>query len=441
MGTPLVPSIENIEGCHLHGGEWDKKQEICYEKHPVILGEFYTKCTAPIKGVHLCRGMRTYYPSRGIGPEGNRINFIDKILAKTMDVVDSHRWFDESDASTRRTMDTLYQVIKDGTAVKCVNPRGKTVGCDQPNAIYAKDGSIITNIAHSYRNLMKNRPLMDITPMDYPKKYEKDFNTKRGPKQMEFATVDNIPALKDPDDELYHSSFDHLKSAKQRTLYGEYADYTKLHPTGLLNSVENAEQCFRWGGVWDKNNEMCWEKDNKYCTAPIKGARCCYGYNETECWKYDEKGNTIEKECYEPDVSCQLITGSEYDDYIYNTWDSGTFDDSNTYGNKWDGFRHPLEPDDAAEEAKEHLVEVAGDIGRGNASYWGLEYCMPDGTPVDEAHPNEDIDEIPEAIVCDNCSKLGGPDKWTRIKETPDGGIPIHRDQKSLKVKYHGKKK
>lgn len=42
MGTVLVPSIENLEGCYKYGGQWNKKYEVCIDKNNRML--------VPIKG-------------------------------------------------------------------------------------------------------------------------------------------------------------------------------------------------------------------------------------------------------------------------------------------------------------------------------------------------------------------------------------------------------
>ena len=55
-------------------------------------------------------------------------------------------------------------------------------------------------------------------------------------------------------------------------------------------SIENIKSCFKYGGIWDKKDEICLEKKANVphayygCTAPIKGIKFCW--NATESFIY-----------------------------------------------------------------------------------------------------------------------------------------------------------
>lgn len=398
MGTRLVPSIENIEGCYKYGGRWDRRENICYEGpiSPIdgMASLHYLGCMAPIKGVNLCWG------AKEIAEEKYR-PYIDFVLNKTGDVI--HTRFLPEDADPKIHAKDMYSWAKESDmrvlplyeeSRICCNPRGRKIGCDEPNAIITNNGENIPAIAHNYRNKFGNRVISDLLPVK--RKYiekKKDVTVGTG-----FGYLGKIPALRSQkDSDLYFSMYDKTAGIPTRQINLKKEFVTVRPKRELVPNVETPAGCFAWGGMWDKRDEICLDKKG-WGTAPIKGVECGWGAMETECPTYDPE--TREEDwvsCYEPYVTCEMLdeNGEPMRDerfFVHDTMGTGYFDNS-------DGYQEDY--DEAYDEAKTHGIEIAKDIQIGSGPHWNINYYTPWGEPCDSDHPyavaaqdKEDVVEI-----------------------------------------------
>ena len=167
MGTKLVPSIENMEGCYKWGGKWDRKNRLC-------IGGY--DCTAPIKGLEVCwRAFETEIPEGDA--DGNEV-WVQKFepcvtatiynsdiyIHDSMEGIDDFEWYDDEDEAYQEAKSfamSLASDIKDldrtGSYLdyKCFTPRGRQISCDEPNAVAAHDPS---DVIRAFR---KEKPLLN----------------------------------------------------------------------------------------------------------------------------------------------------------------------------------------------------------------------------------------------------------------------------------------
>lgn len=155
MGTRLVPSIENLEGCHNWGGKWSRKDRFCYRENDDGSG-----CTAPHKGIEFCwdalerdhQDPESDERVTGYKPEIiGRIHGSDKygiVDGSFFDSWNMYTDYPDEDAETRTEAIDIakewafeeFWKVRNGP---CFNPRGKRIDCEQPNAIACPDPSII----------------------------------------------------------------------------------------------------------------------------------------------------------------------------------------------------------------------------------------------------------------------------------------------------------
>ena len=186
MGTRLVPSIENIEGCFKYGGKWDKKHKLCRENG----------CTAPIKGIRFCwtaveredpfsmeEGRYVYEPIVEASTFNNECdpNIFDSSEA-------SDEWFgdwpaDENDACMD-AQNLALQMAKDCMrgrekfwGFKCFTPRGRKIGCDQHNAVLADNAK---QVIDAYKGIFRERQMgIEFHPLKKSKKGYRKIPPKR----------------------------------------------------------------------------------------------------------------------------------------------------------------------------------------------------------------------------------------------------------------------
>jgi len=400
IGSKLVPSIENIEGCFKYDGEWNHKDKVCYEKqdrriHITGIGYGYVGCTAPVKGLNLCWGSKHDIP------------FVDFILSATGDVIYSKRkeYRKEHYAypfdSAKKEMHEIYEkMIKPDSKQICCNPRGKIVGCNEPNAIMTNEGKNITAIAHSYRNKFGEKVISNLMPIrrEYIEK-PVDKTTETG-----IFYLDKTPALKSAKEHGVYYGIDDERLTNMRTkqfdLKGGKAVDAKLIKEAKVPSVETPSECFAWGGKWDKDYSVCLEKKG-WGTAPVKGVSCYWGSMQTECTKYDP--DTTEEEmvpCYEPYVTCSLVDegGETFNDEKYFVYDTMDTDDFFRGNFDYDGCEYPLFEEEAESEAKRHGLDLAGDILKGNGDVWNINYYDPSGKECEPANPNTIAARDPQVV-------------------------------------------
>lgn len=391
IGTTLVPSIENIEGCHRYGGVWNRTEAICHEKQPL---PGYDGCFAPVKGVNVC-----YVKSA----DNNYIySKMDHVLAATGDVVHSKRVkYDLMDAASisveSKARDEYYRILGGRFWEKpiCCSPRGKIISCNSPNAIMTNNGDNITAISHSYRNKFGDKTIADMMPVKRGYDPEPVLDKKHDTK---FSSIEGIPALEK--DGKYFRMVSRVKPEISRlplkNLEEKAIDRALVNKKGnKVPNIETVKDCFSYGGYWDKKNSVCMQSN--WCTAPVKGVSCCWGAYEADCDKYDEEtGDYLpefeESPCYEPVVTCQVAVdhdGPRGDSLVYDTSYNGgevfRDDSRNAYSG---GMEYPDNEEEAMDAAKSHAMDVVTSIRDGGASYWGdLDYYNPLGEPADDDDP------------------------------------------------------
>ena|GEM_PF-4855309 len=157
-------------------------------------------------------------------------------------------------------------------------------------------------------------------------------------------------------------------------------------------SVEDEKTCDALGGDWNDEYDVCIMVDTPEggWTAPIKGMYLWHSVTDL----YDATGDEELKGQYMAEVIGCLVADSGF----YPTFAGGCspileMEVRNRYGSEiFD------DKDEAKREAKEEMLDVARDILKGDARYWGLEYCNTKGkrtTPDD-----------PYAIVSDDCEDV-----------------------------------
>jgi hypothetical protein len=195
MGTQLVPSIENVEGCYQYGGVWDKKNKICLDEDPKKRAK--AGCTAPIKGVRICwcaPGFPDYGIDRETGEEVAIDGYRPIVTIETtvnqggdpdiLDTLDESEWFDPPvhTDETSALLEAEYDAIRIAKTIttgenwrlrtdwnlSCFTPRGKQIGCDQPNAVVAYNGK---QVADAYSQFFKEKPLKPFPDKDTAYKY------------------------------------------------------------------------------------------------------------------------------------------------------------------------------------------------------------------------------------------------------------------------------
>ena len=158
-------------------------------------------------------------------------------------------------------------------------------------------------------------------------------------------------------------------------------------------SVEDEKTCEALGGDWNDEYDVCIMVDTPDggWTAPIKGMYLWHSITDL----YDATGDEQFKDKYLAEVKGCLVADSGF----YPTFAGGCrpifeMTIENRYGSEiWDDKK------EAKKDAKEEMLEIAKDILKGDAEYWGLEYCNTKGkrtTPDD-----------PYAIVSDDCEFVG----------------------------------
>ena len=169
MGTKLVPSIENIEGCQKWGGKWDHKNEFCYKEENDGSG-----CTAPYKGINFCWG-ETEYEDRLEDYNTGKMSWVELhrpdvsgYLSFTDDYFydsneGSYRSPDEDYDTRTEAMDHAkqwaFQEFADHRHGPCYTPRGKPIDCDKTNAVSCPDPKFIVNSYQKY--FYREKPLYD----------------------------------------------------------------------------------------------------------------------------------------------------------------------------------------------------------------------------------------------------------------------------------------
>lgn len=159
MGTRLVPSIENLEGCYEWGGKWDPKNKICWREHEE------GGCIAPYKGVEYCWGVYPFEQNIE-DPDGNWMT-IEKFYPECYGRIagsDEEGTFFEPFGSDGRYGDNPWDMeletkedgmdwARDEAFSKfaetrngpCYNPRGKPVRCSEPNAVACPDPKMVAD--------------------------------------------------------------------------------------------------------------------------------------------------------------------------------------------------------------------------------------------------------------------------------------------------------
>ena len=159
MGTRLVPSIENIEGCYKYGGEWDADFNVCWDHKDSDYGE-----TAPIKGIRF--GYQKYDESGGQWPS------VWAMIDSTHDEI----YYDDElgygiDPLTL-VGDILSDINEDRHAPRfwhCFTPRGRPISCNAPNAVFGPErkGRLI---AESFRRHFGEKQLEEWLKNDKKKR-------------------------------------------------------------------------------------------------------------------------------------------------------------------------------------------------------------------------------------------------------------------------------
>ena len=379
IGTRLVPSIENIEGCYKHGGKWDHVDKICYETHipeHFPRDEGYDGCTAPIKGISVCWGSRPR----------DKIVFFDHILSVTGDIVHSKSIRLDYVSSGQPDAINEYSDIKNSGNKKlsekknfiCINPMGKIINCSNPNTIFTNKGKNITAITHNLRRYLKQKPLSNIRPRMYT---PMDLEYKKG-HQMEIVHIsDDLPVLMRKDRDKNNDK-DYFPADTKKSLHPPLNEME-------VPSIESIRHCFDNGGYWNGFWHVC-IRDG--CVGPHKGVECHFTATETEDVRiisgknepYDEEWDTR----FEPNVWCKIAGKQKPDEDFWNedrlVWDS-SYD--GYFSDYWDqrdfgGYRYPDDYDTALEAAKSVAIDTMNDIVR------GVHVCFtPEGRKVHTSHP------------------------------------------------------
>ena len=377
MGTRLVPSIENVEGCYKYGGRWDRIEKICYEQSVPehFPRDEYFGCTAPIKGISVCWGA---------SPLRNHVKFVDHILSATGDIVHSESFKLNSTSETGK-----YEAVRDYFYIResgnkklferkkfvCINPGGRIVDCNSKDAIFTNKGKNITAIAHSMRRYRKHIPLGNVKPQEYK---PMDLEYKKGRQMEVIHLTDDLPVLmrKDRDEK---NDRDYFPADRRESLY---PPLDKME----VPSIESIRHCFNNGGYWDGIWNVCIRGN---CVGPHKGVECHFSAYETEDVKYDP--DTREEEWddrYEPSVYCKIVGGKKPDKDFWDEnrliWDSsydGYFSDY-WRPSDFDGYRFPDDDATAEKAAKEVAIEMMDNVvdGRDNC-------FTPEGRKVKHTNP------------------------------------------------------
>jgi len=157
MGTKLVQSIENLEGCFEWGGKWDAKDEVCIKE------DESGGCTAPYRGVEFCWDVVDF--------EDHIENFSGRMTRVELhkpeawgSIVHGNEFWstdDGSDSSYYNDFDSRTEamdVAKEWALEKrwetcsgpCYNPRGKQIDCDKPNAVACPDPASVVGSFKNY---------------------------------------------------------------------------------------------------------------------------------------------------------------------------------------------------------------------------------------------------------------------------------------------------
>ena len=170
-----------------------------------------------------------------------------------------------------------------------------------------------------------------------------------------------------------------------RSSVGRKKNEININP--LAPSVEDKKTCEAIGGKWNGKYDVCilMEGPDGGWTAPIKGMYVWYSVIDLA----EATGDDELEGKYIADVNACLVADSAF----YPTFAGGcrpilemSIGEGEVFDNK----------NEAIEEAKILMLDVAQDIKEGKARYWGLEYCSPKGRRTTPDDPN--------AIVADKCS-------------------------------------
>ena len=163
MGTKLVPSIENIEGCFKWGGKWDKKDKICFKEEK---GQLWG-CTAPLKGIEYWWNVNEFdYDDDHLVYEAD---LIGNIAGTCSDPFYSSRESGEL-SELYDTPEEAYEEAKDeaiyriwdlktdieADKVSCFTPRGRPISCEKPNAVAGPDDK---TVMRAFRSFYREKPL------------------------------------------------------------------------------------------------------------------------------------------------------------------------------------------------------------------------------------------------------------------------------------------
>jgi hypothetical protein len=375
MGTQLVPSIENIEGCHKWGGRWDRDGDICFENmvpsHFKTRNEGYMGCTAPIKGISVCWGSR----------DMERIKFYDHILAVTGELVHSHsdKW-ERIHPNVLDEAEREYKFIKDAgysehTPQVCINPLGKITGCEQPNAIFTNNGKNITAITHSLRGLRKQRPLANIIPRQY-EPTNKEY-TKGDQMEIEELSSD-LPVLMRRFRDKRNDK-DYFPADKQKSNYPPLDEME-------VPSIESIKHCFEHGGYWNGWWNVCVRRRT---VGPHRGVQCHFGSHETDDMRINEDNEEEWDTRFEPFVWCKIVGREKADEDFWDEdrliWDTDQDGWFNDYWSRpdFDGYSFPDNEEESDKVAKSTAIDYMHSVK--NTDY---ETCYtPEGRKVKNTNP------------------------------------------------------
>jgi len=172
MGTKLIPSIENIEGCYKWGGKWDYKNKFCYRE------DENGGCTAPYKGIEYCWGVYSYETSEY---DQNDNEYIEEkhrpeVWGSIVDAdeqgvfynpfyggyYEDNPWELDHDTKEDAMATAKEEAITGFTTGRfgpCFNMRGKLVDCKNPDAIACSDPDVIIDYFQS--RMFREKPLIE----------------------------------------------------------------------------------------------------------------------------------------------------------------------------------------------------------------------------------------------------------------------------------------
>jgi hypothetical protein len=176
MGTKLVPSIENIEGCYKWGGKWDHKKKFCYKE------DRKGGCTAPYNGTEYCWSVFSY-DSIVYDPHNNERHvrlFRPEVYGKIVGDWDNPFYdpysgyyednpWELEQATHKDAIDMAKQDALAGFVIfrggPCFNTRGRRMSCDEPNAVACPNPDIIIDYYNRDKSLTgEDKPWLGYEP-------------------------------------------------------------------------------------------------------------------------------------------------------------------------------------------------------------------------------------------------------------------------------------